>query len=117
MMNAYTFIGRITPLNGREVFVRSKDGSEEALPVRHDLCNHSPIGFAWGYGGSRPAQLALAMLAYLYGDIQALRYYQSFKDDAVAGLKPDEGWEMTSEEVDRHLEALKAKVKFFQGCI
>lgn len=116
-MNAYTFIGKITPLNEREVFVRSEDGSDETLPVRHDLCNHSPIGFAWGYGGSRPAQLALAMLAYLYGDIQALRYYQSFKDDTVTGLKQDEGWEMTSEQVDLRLQALKAKVKFFQGCI
>jgi hypothetical protein len=105
------------PLNEREVLVRSEDGSEETLPVSHDLCNHSPIGFAWGYGGSRPAQLALAMLAYLYGDIQALRYYQSFKDDTVTGLKQNEGWEMTAEQVDLRLEALKAKVKFFQGCI
>ena len=116
-MQAYTFIGKITPLNEREVFVRSEDGTEEALAVRHDLCNHSPIGFAWGYGGSRPAQLALAMLAYLYGDIQALRYYQSFKDDTITGLEHDEAWEMTSEQVDRRIEILKAKVKFFQGCI
>ena len=116
-MNACTFIGRITPLNEREVLVRSEDGNEQSLPVRYDLCNHSPVGFAWGYGGSRPAQLALAMLAYLYGDIEALRYYQSFKDDTVTGLKRDEGWEMTSEHVDLRLEALKAKVKFFHGCI
>ena len=117
MMKAYTFIGTITPSNEREVVVRSRDGAEAALPVRHDLCNHSPIGFAWGYGGSRPAQLALAMLAYLYGDIEALRYYQSFKDEAVTDLKQNEGWEMSSEQVDRQLEALKAKVKFFHGCI
>lgn len=116
-MKAYTFVGKITPLNGRKVFVRSEDGSEEALPVRHDLCNHSPIGFAWGYGGSRPAQLALAMLAHLYGDIQALRYYQSFKDDTVIGFKQNEGWEMTSGQVDLRMDVLKAKVKFFQGCI
>lgn len=116
-MQACTFIGKITPLNEREVFIRSEAGTEAALPVRHDLCNHSPIGFAWGYGGSRPAQLALALLAYLYGDIQALRYYQSFKEDTVIGLKQDEGWEMTSEHVDRRLEVLKVKVKFFQGCI
>ena len=116
-MKAYTFIGKITPSNERKVFVKTEDGAEETLPVRHDLCNHSPIGFAWGYGGSRPAQLALAMLAYLSGGIQASRYYQSFKDDTVTGLRQDEGWEMTSEQVDLRLEALKAKVKFFQGCI
>jgi len=116
-MKAYTFIGKITPLNGREVIVRSEDGTEAALPVRDDLCNHVPIGFAWGYEGSRPAQLALAMLAYLYGDIQALRYYQSFKEDTLSELKQSEGWEMTAEQVDLRLEALKVRVKFFQGCI
>jgi len=57
------------------------------------------------------------MLAYRYGEIQALRYYQSFKDDTVVGLKQNEGWEMTSEQVDLRMEVLKAKVKFFQGCV
>ena len=27
-----------------------------------ELWNHSPDGFNWGYGGSGPAQLALALL-------------------------------------------------------
>lgn len=116
-MKACTFIGKITPAIGCEVVIRSEGGGEEALAVRDDLCNHSPIGFAWGDGGSRPAQLALAMLAYLYGDIEALRYYQSFKDDTLIDLKKNEGWEMTSEQVDRRLDAVKARVKFFQGCI
>ena len=31
-----------------------------ALDPRFDLWNHSPTGFEWGYGGSGPAQLALA---------------------------------------------------------
>jgi Family of unknown function (DUF6166) len=30
------------------------------LNPRLDLWNHSPTGFEWGYGGSGPAQLALA---------------------------------------------------------
>jgi hypothetical protein len=33
------------------------------LELRLDLFNHSPTGFEWGYGGSGPAQLALAILA------------------------------------------------------
>lgn len=33
------------------------------LPLRLDLGNHSPMGFEWGYVGSGPHQLALAMLA------------------------------------------------------
>ena len=43
------------------------------LDPRLDLWNHSPTGFQWGYGGSGPAQLALALLAdYLGDDEQAV---------------------------------------------
>jgi len=42
----------------RFVLVNGKD-----LNPRSDLMNHSPDGFNWGYGGSGPAQLALAILA------------------------------------------------------
>jgi hypothetical protein len=33
----------------------------QPLDPRHDLYNHSPDGFEWGYHGSGPAQLALAL--------------------------------------------------------
>ena len=33
------------------------------LDSRLDMRNHSPTGFEWGYGGSGPAQLALALAA------------------------------------------------------
>src|SRR5262245_4369364 len=38
-------------------------GESRLLPPRLELANHSPTGFEWGYGGSGPAQLALAMVA------------------------------------------------------
>jgi Family of unknown function (DUF6166) len=45
------------------------DGQKsEPLPLRLDLFNHSPTGFGWGYGGSGPAQLAVALLADALGD-------------------------------------------------
>lgn len=49
--------------------------------------NHSPDGFAWGYGGSGPAQLALAVLleAGLHA-VRALQLYQRFKCDQIATL-------------------------------
>lgn len=48
--------------------------------------NHSPDGFKWGYGGSGPAQLALAiLLLYLPPDIAQL-HYQDFKFGYIAGL-------------------------------
>ncbi len=44
------------------------------------LWNHSPCGFAWGYGGSGPAQLALAiLLAAGLDDQHAVRLHQRFK--------------------------------------
>jgi len=43
------------------------------------VCNHSPDGFSWGYGGSGPAQLALAVLLELYDRDFALAHHQGFK--------------------------------------
>ena len=68
-----------------QVFV--DDGSAvHALKPRFDLWNHSPDGFNWGYGGSGPAQLALAILADCLGDdADAVRLHQVFKADVVSG--------------------------------
>jgi hypothetical protein len=38
------------------------------LELRLDPFNHSPTGLEWGYGGSGPAHLALAILADHLGD-------------------------------------------------
>lgn len=71
------------------------------LPARHDLWNHSPDGFEWGYGGSGPAQLALAILAdHLKDDERAVRLHQAFKFKVVAGLQGD-SWELPAEDVER----------------
>jgi len=50
------------------------------------IINHSPDGFSWGYGGSGPAQLALAILLELYGREWAEVNYQGFKWGCIAGL-------------------------------
>lgn len=58
------------------------------LPPCNDLWNHSPTGFNWGYGGSGPAQLALALCISVLGDERwALAIYQDFKRHFVAGLE------------------------------
>lgn len=52
--------------------------------------NHSPDGFAWGYGGSGPSQLALAILLKLTGDEEiSLAKYMTFKWQFVATLPPN----------------------------
>jgi hypothetical protein len=51
-----------------------------------EVWNHSPDGFNWGYAGSGPAQLALAILLELLPLLEAKRCYQRFKFDRIAGL-------------------------------
>ena len=83
-----------------EIFVTV---NSRALDPRFDLSFHSPDGFEWGYGGSGPAQLALALLAdCLSDDEQALAEYQSFKSAVVAGL-PCDGWTLTEEQIRNSL--------------
>lgn len=53
------------------------------------IVNHSPDGFAWGYGGSGPSQLALAILLCYTSKESATRLYQNFKWDVVAKLEGD----------------------------
>ena len=92
--------------------IRQNDGltvlvNDQALDPRLDLRNHSPTGFECGYGGSGPAQLALAILAdHLQDDREALSLYQSFKWKVVSCLFP-KGWELTSDQIDEALEFIR----------
>jgi hypothetical protein len=77
----------------------------QPLNPRFDLWNHSPTGFEWGYGGSGPAQLALAILAdALDNDAAACRWHQEFKFTVVAGL-PEQSWSLTDNEIRRTVQA------------
>jgi hypothetical protein len=85
------FFGYRAP--GGKVGVRAPGGGE--LDPRLDLYNHSPDGFEWGYGGSGPAQLALAILAYtIQNNDLAVQLHQDFKRDFVAKLDRDR-WYIT----------------------
>src|ERR1043166_2332245 len=104
-MIAKCYIGKRNDKGRCEVFVRN-GGSQKPLPPRDDLFNHSPDGFEWGYFGSGPAQLALAILADLTGDDNlAVRLHQDFKQDAIAGLRrgQTDEWVITAEQVRQWL--------------
>lgn len=63
------------------------------LDPRLDLVNHSPAGFSWGYLGSGPAQLSLALLAdVLKNDERAVKLHQPFKAAHVANWPLDLEW-------------------------
>ncbi|HWE97568.1 MAG TPA: DUF6166 domain-containing protein [Tepidisphaeraceae bacterium] len=83
------------------------DGNELALEPSLKLRNHSPTGFAWGYAGSGPSQLALAVLLDFTGDeTLALFRYMEFKREFVSGW--DLGWEIDGLELRRWLERQQA---------
>jgi len=83
------------------VYVGDDDSPQGIVPLdsRTDLRNHSPCGPNWGYGGSGPAQLALALAAdALADDEQALAIYQRLKRRLVTNL-PQRGFVLTLDEV------------------
>lgn len=95
---------RPSPRTTRVVVV-DDNGYEYELDPRLDLKNHSPDGFEWGYMGSGPAQLALAILADATGnDDFALRYYQDFKESMIGCIMSPE-FELLHSDVMRWVEA------------
>jgi hypothetical protein len=65
---------------------------------------HSPTGFEWGYSGSGPAQLALALLVDALGDRdRAVKLHQAYKA-RVVGVLPQNEWTLTQIEI---LEVVK----------
>jgi len=72
-----TWATRIVMVDGKRLY-----------PYRSQrVWNHSPDWFSWGYGGSGPAQLSLALLlAAGLKDERAVRLHQPFKWTFIAPL-------------------------------
>ena len=101
-MSCKTYIGipHRDSISGQSLVSVSDDRKSEPLPLRLDLFNHSPTGFSWGYTGSGPAQLALALLADALGDDDlAVRLHQAFKFRVVACWPEGERWWITAEQI------------------
>ena len=94
------------------------DGPSDRRPLTH-VSYHSPDGFEWGYAGSGPADLALAILADYFEEppefvLAALRsmwtprskaaaLHQSFKERFVATEHRDE-WQLHSDDIEAWLQ-------------
>ena len=105
----YDNVGKVQVLIG-ESREKIEDGDSYELPGYNEVRNHSPTGFAWGYGGSGPAQLALAILCDLTGDPErAQKHYQHFKFEHIATIPQDaRKWEIGSEFIWEWLEEREA---------
>ena len=95
-------------LRGEALVTRGGD----ALPPRRDLRNHSPTGYSWGYGGSGPSQLSLAILAdFLEDDARALQLYQPYKWRVIAQLPQDRGFRITGAEIADVVAVLEQEMR------
>lgn len=101
-----------------------KTGSSDwkYLPLHLEIYSHSPTGFNWGYYGSGPAQLALAILYetlkifYPEAKEEALRksadlHHQSFKFDFMPGHIQADDWYLDGSLV---LDWLRSKAPDFE---
>jgi len=97
---------------------RTNDGCGSQLVTKDDdilmpgpsqkIWNHSPDGFNWGYCGSGPAQLALALLYDVTGDATlSVKLHQEFKWDFVAYWRDD--WQITSDKIKEWVEQNKSE--------
>jgi hypothetical protein len=73
----------------REVWL---DGERLDPRPSQKVHNHSPDGFNWGYCGSGPAQLALAIVLKLTGKSDD---YQDFKSKVIAGIPQGKSFRIT----------------------
>lgn len=81
---------------GSDVEVTVEDDKGKVTDLKHHVY-HSPTGFAWGYGGSGPADLAKSILWDYLGEEPQSNLYQEFKWKFVAGWKNK--WQITGDEI------------------
>lgn len=99
----------------------TKKGSMLPIKPSQEIHNHS-TEFNWSYGGSGPAQLALALLLHAVGECPveerpiastapqiAQQFYQLFKNDYVSNW--DETWTITQSEIIGWLRKVVAQAE------
>jgi hypothetical protein len=80
-------------------WVAYKNDTELSPKRSQKVRNHSPDGFSWGYYGSGPAQLALAIMLEEFPEAEASRIYQAFKRDHVSTWPMDDRWKINSDQI------------------
>jgi hypothetical protein len=104
-----TYIGQAP----HRVIVQLANGKIRELDPCLGIREHSPTGFSWGYAGSGPSQLALALCMDAFGKrgavytARALRVYQELKFRVVATLPGDRDWELTEDQICATIDAIE----------
>lgn len=92
--------------------IRRVDPNEVATMIfpgaSRKIRDHSPTGFEWGYGGSGPAQTALALCLDFTGDPEiAQMVYQDVKFEIVS--KFGDSWDLSGFVLKEAIERSLAK--------
>lgn len=86
--------GVLSPDDANVVEVRLK-GKWHPLAMHHAIT--TPVGFAWGYAGTQPAQLAMSLLGDCLGDSVAFNHWENFMDEQVRHWGAT--WQLTEDDV------------------
>ena len=73
------------------------------LDPRLDLWEISSAGFNWGYRGSGPGQLALAILADAAGDQVAMEEWDRFRQEVIKQLDMHRPFAFSAKDVEAFL--------------
>lgn len=77
-----------------------EDGVVRQLAPRPDIEGvKTATGFAWGYGGSGPKQLAIALLADAISDDVATDWHHQFRVAKIEPIPMERSWTMTDAEI------------------
>jgi hypothetical protein len=99
-------------VNGRCLVQMSRaDSPPTTVPLHLEVRSHSPTGFDWGYSGSGPAQLALALLCEVLHDTErALAIYQLFKSNRITLFNRDH-WSLSDVEIQQAARECEIEVE------
>ena len=112
-LNEQRFEGLWTDAGG-QVAILTPDADSEFLSPRPSqrVINHSLTGFGWGYAGSGPAQLALAILLRIgLSKGEAYFRYQTFKWQVVSRL-PQHAFALPFSDVMKWIDADRRKATY-----
>jgi hypothetical protein len=87
--------------------VVEEPGSTTELRSRSDLRGYrTSVGFAWGYMGAGPNDLAISLLADVLGDDATRQWYKRFLEERIATLDDEDDWAMTDEDIRQWFKSI-----------
>lgn len=90
------------------------DRKGRLLPARQDVLNHTSEGFEWGFVGSGPAQLALAILCDLVGASRAVPLHRAFERKVIAKIK-DATWALSETQIGQAITEIENEGEIVSG--